>query len=45
VAAFLAHRLSGAGIQPALERAAAAGAAASAIVGGQPTGSNIHRGR
>ena len=34
VAAFLAARLSGADIQPALERAAAAGAAASAIVGG-----------
>ena len=36
VAAFLAARLSGADIQPALERAAAAGAAASAIAGGRP---------
>jgi sugar/nucleoside kinase (ribokinase family) len=45
VAAFLSARLSGADIQPALERAVAAGAAASAIVGGRPTGSNVHRGR
>ncbi len=36
VAAFLSQRLSGADIEPALERAAAAGAAASAIVGGRP---------
>jgi sugar/nucleoside kinase (ribokinase family) len=36
VAAFLEARLSGAEIQPALERAAAAGAAASTIVGGRP---------
>jgi sugar/nucleoside kinase (ribokinase family) len=35
VAAFLSQRLSGADIQPALERAAAAGAAASTIVGGR----------
>jgi sugar/nucleoside kinase (ribokinase family) len=37
VAAFLAARLSGPDIQPALERAVAAGAAASAVVGGRPT--------
>jgi sugar/nucleoside kinase (ribokinase family) len=37
VAAFLAARLSGADIKPALERAVAAGAAASAVVGGRPT--------
>jgi len=36
VAAFLAARLAGADIQPALERAAAAGALASTIVGGRP---------
>jgi sugar/nucleoside kinase (ribokinase family) len=36
VAAFLAARLSAADIQAALERAAAAGAAASTIVGGRP---------
>jgi sugar/nucleoside kinase (ribokinase family) len=36
VAAFLSQRLSGAHIQPALERAVAAGAAASTIVGGRP---------
>ena len=42
VAAFLGHRLSGADIQPALERAAAAGAAASARVGGRPKAANIH---
>ncbi len=36
VAAFLAARLSGADILPALERAAAAGAAASTIIGGRP---------
>jgi sugar/nucleoside kinase (ribokinase family) len=38
VAAFLSQRLSGANIQPALERAAAAGATASTIVGGRPRG-------
>ena len=42
VAAFLATRLSGADIQPALERAAAAGAAASAIIGGRPKGASVH---
>ena len=42
VAAFLTHRLSGADIQPALERAAAAGAAASAIIGGRPKGASVH---
>ena len=42
VAAFLGHRLSGADIQPALERAAAAGAAASASVGGRPKGASVH---
>jgi len=42
VAAFLAHRLSGAGIQPALERAAAAGAAASTSVGGRPKAASVH---
>jgi sugar/nucleoside kinase (ribokinase family) len=36
VAAFLSQRLSGKQIQPALERAVAAGAAASTIVSGQP---------
>jgi sugar/nucleoside kinase (ribokinase family) len=36
VAAFLAARLSGADIQPALERAAAAGAQAATRVGGRP---------
>ena len=36
VAAFLAARLTGADIQPALEHAAAAGAIASTIVGGRP---------
>jgi sugar/nucleoside kinase (ribokinase family) len=36
VAAFLAERLAGADIQPALERAAAAGAIASTVVGGRP---------
>jgi sugar/nucleoside kinase (ribokinase family) len=45
VAAFLSHRRSGADIQPALERAAAAGAAASAIVGGQPRRSSVQRDR
>jgi sugar/nucleoside kinase (ribokinase family) len=45
VAAFLSHRLSGADIQPALERAVAAGAAASAIVGGQPRRSSVQRNR
>ncbi|MGH6796998.1 MAG: carbohydrate kinase family protein, partial [Roseiarcus sp.] len=42
VAAFLAARLSGADIQPALERAAAAGAAASTIVGGRPREPSVH---
>ena len=42
VAAFLAARLSGAEIQPSLERAAAAGAAASTIIGGQPKSSSVH---
>jgi sugar/nucleoside kinase (ribokinase family) len=42
VAAFLAARLSGADIQPALERAVAAGAAASTIVGGRPKSSSLH---
>jgi sugar/nucleoside kinase (ribokinase family) len=41
VAAFLSHRLSGPDIQPALERAAAAGAAASAIIGGRPKGASV----
>ncbi len=36
VAAFLAARLQGADVQAALERAAAAGAGASALVGGRP---------
>jgi sugar/nucleoside kinase (ribokinase family) len=36
VAAFLAARLEGAKVQAALERAAAAGAAASTVVGGRP---------
>ncbi len=36
VAAFLSQRLAGREIQPALERAAAAGAAASTIIGGRP---------
>ena len=43
VAAFLAARLSGADIQPALERAAAAGADASASVGGRPKAPSVHR--
>ena len=42
VAAFLATRLSGADIPSALERAAAAGAAASAIIGGRPKGASVH---
>jgi sugar/nucleoside kinase (ribokinase family) len=42
VAGFLAARLYGADIQPALERAAAAGAIASTIIGGQPRNSNVH---
>jgi sugar/nucleoside kinase (ribokinase family) len=42
VAAFLAARLSGADIQPALERAVAAGAAASTIVGGRPKAMSVH---
>lgn len=45
VAAFLAARLDGADIQAALERAAAAGAAASTIVGGRPKPLSIHRNR
>ena len=45
VAAFLAARLSGADIQAALERAAAAGAAASASVGGRPKAASVHRDR
>jgi ribokinase len=43
VAGFLAARLSGANIQKALARAAAAGAIASTVVGGQPRGSSVHR--
>ena len=43
VAAFLAARLFGADIQPALERAAAAGAAASASVGGRPKAASVQR--
>ena len=42
VAAFLAARLSGAEILPALEGAAAAGAAASAIIGGRPKEASVH---
>ena len=42
VAAFLAARLSGADIQRALERAAAAGAAASTVVGGRPKAATVH---
>jgi sugar/nucleoside kinase (ribokinase family) len=42
VAAFLSARLSGADIQPALERAVAAGAAASASVGGRPKAMSVH---
>jgi sugar/nucleoside kinase (ribokinase family) len=42
VAAFLAARLSGADILPALERAAASGAAASAIIGGRPKEASVH---
>ena len=45
VAAFLAARLSGADIQRALERAVAAGAAASASVGGRPRPANVHPNR
>jgi sugar/nucleoside kinase (ribokinase family) len=45
VAAFLAARLSGADIQSALGRAAAAGSAASAIIGGRPKAANVHRHR
>jgi sugar/nucleoside kinase (ribokinase family) len=41
VAAFLSQRLSGAHIQPALERAVAAGAAASTIVGGRPKAPSV----
>jgi sugar/nucleoside kinase (ribokinase family) len=42
VAVFLAARLSGADIQPALEGAVAAGAAAVTIVGGQPKRRTVH---
>ena len=42
VAAFLAARLSGAEILPALQRAAAAGSAASAIIGGRPKETSVH---
>jgi sugar/nucleoside kinase (ribokinase family) len=42
VAAFLAARLNGADIEPALERAAAAGAQAATQVGGRPRGSSVH---
>jgi sugar/nucleoside kinase (ribokinase family) len=42
VAAFLAARLTGADIRIALERAAAAGAAASTIIGGRPKGASVH---
>ncbi len=42
VAAFLAARLQGAEIQAALERAAAAGAAASTLVGGRPRSTHDH---
>jgi sugar/nucleoside kinase (ribokinase family) len=42
VAAFLAARLSGADIQASLERAAAAGAAASTVVGGRPQAPAVH---
>jgi sugar/nucleoside kinase (ribokinase family) len=45
VAAFLSQRLSGADIEPALERSAAAGAAASTVVGGRPQGLSVHRDR
>jgi sugar/nucleoside kinase (ribokinase family) len=41
VAGFLAARLSGSDIQPALERAVAAGAAASTIVGGRPKATGV----
>jgi sugar/nucleoside kinase (ribokinase family) len=41
IAAFLAERLSGTGIQAALERAAAAGATASTIVGGGPIPTSV----
>jgi sugar/nucleoside kinase (ribokinase family) len=43
VAAFLAARLSGADTQPALELAAAAGAAASTIFGGRPRMQSVQR--
>ena len=45
VAAFLAARLAGADIQASLERAAAAGAAASTVVGGRPKASGVHASR
>ena len=43
-AGFLAARLTGAEIRIALARAAAEGAFASTIIGGQPRGSKVHRG-
>ncbi len=42
IAGFLAARLTGADIRSALGRAAAEGAAASTIVGGQPRRSSVH---
>jgi sugar/nucleoside kinase (ribokinase family) len=42
VAAFLSQRLSGGDIQPALERAVAAGGGAATIVGGQPRSLSVH---
>ncbi len=41
VGAFLASRLAGADIKAALERAAAAGALASTVVGGRPKAANV----
>ena len=41
VAAFLAARLAGTDVQPALERAAAAGATASTTVGGRPIPTSV----
>jgi sugar/nucleoside kinase (ribokinase family) len=41
VAAFLSERLSGADVQLALERAAAAGAAASTMIGGRPKHTSV----
>jgi sugar/nucleoside kinase (ribokinase family) len=45
VAAFLAARLSGTDIQAALERAAAAGAAASTTIGARPRGASVRPNR